>query len=160
MCLSSSNNGTCSGKRPLDDAAGIGRYLGVEMNGPPLAWPAIGRPTCEPPTNFDFVVSTRCQDISSPVLPQERMKVVALLSNAAFGLAAILTPRLPGYLTRREISINASDYPAHHIEIPVSHGSGHSLRRRRSAWCELLGSRMPRHRAPGALVSERSSHGG
>ncbi|KAK0263436.1 hypothetical protein LTS09_002628 [Friedmanniomyces endolithicus] len=49
------------------------------------------------------------------------MKAIALLLNAALGLVAITTPRLPGYLSRREISINASDYPAYHIEIPVDH---------------------------------------
>ncbi|KAK1047652.1 hypothetical protein LTR74_017721 [Friedmanniomyces endolithicus] len=49
------------------------------------------------------------------------MKAISLLSNAALGLAAITTPRLPSYLSRREISINASDYPAYHIEIPVDH---------------------------------------
>ncbi|TKA74399.1 hypothetical protein B0A55_04528 [Friedmanniomyces simplex] len=49
------------------------------------------------------------------------MKVITLLLHASVGFAWTITPRLPGYLSKREISINASDYPAYRIDIPVDH---------------------------------------
>ncbi len=132
------------------------RKVGVEMNGP-LAWPAIGRPTCEPPKMSSFLALIHyCQAISTPVLPKGRMKPISLLSNAALGLAAITTPRLPGYLSRREISINAADYPAYHIEIPVSHGSGYSLRRRRPDCVDCLAPICDDNRHEALSVPARS----
>ena len=50
--------------------------------------------------------------------------LLLLLLGSTFSCTAFTfrnVPRLPSYLDRREISINATDYPAYSIDIPVDH---------------------------------------
>lgn len=44
-----------------------------------------------------------------------------LAATATIAHAVFPAPQFPGYLDKQEISINTSDYPAYHINIPINH---------------------------------------
>lgn len=51
------------------------------------------------------------------------IRPVLLVTSILVTLSQAHVPHvgLPGYLSKREISVNTSDYPAYHIEIPIDH---------------------------------------
>ncbi|KAK5123862.1 hypothetical protein LTR85_002058 [Meristemomyces frigidus] len=49
------------------------------------------------------------------------MRVLAVITLASLSTASFHAPRFPSYLSKWEVSINASDYTAYTIDIPVDH---------------------------------------